>query len=1517
MQSGDVSRTDRIVLAEQAVERLFRDEAAATYEPQNRQEANAAIRRLGQLFEELPGTITRALEFAGDSGSLLSSDRLQVLAEIIQNADDAEASEVRVLLRPTDLLVSHDGKPVRLDHVIALATPWISTKRGEAATIGRFGIGLLTLRSLSATIEVHCPPYHMQVGGPVVSSIDRPILPTLFQDAGWTTLRIPLEPGTVSSSEIEQWLEQWDDAALLFLRFVRRVTLLSPEGEPIRKLAVSRHDDGELVVGGSSATQAVSRQRVDADDGRSWAVYSADFRSPPGLSRAYKTTGPTTPIAVALPLQLAQSGKVYAGLPVAPAQTVLFTSAQFDPLTSRRDFADTEWNRALVHLVAELWSQGALDLFNRDPKIAWRAVPITVTAEGNTGSELVAALEKAVATLARQWLASRLSFYVPGQGAIHLSQLAVEAQPLEEILTEPEVASLAGLPATLPSGARDNAGRWRSVLEDWRSSGADLPEPVSVDHALDLIGDESRPVKATIALAAAALREDLGRRLLDLRCVIARDGRRLVPPSGNSPDAIAAEATPLAQQLGVVTLLHSAHLSHDQAAGVVRAWLEECGALLDRADDHAVVQRLAAAGRSGRQLETPLTDQQLRALRDAFEQMDPSDQRDFGPDVGRAIVLASYTYDGKHRKATSVSPADAYLPRRIDRETDSFAVAAEQTPGLQWLSDEYASTLRSPAGRGGLGAQRFLRLLGAETAPRLREHPRLERRFSDLRKGLRKYIPLGPEARRQAMQKLDATYTLRDQDSPDLQAAAKDISRERRKGRRRKRAGALLATLGRAWDRILRDSAEVDCASDYFVWQMRGKIRAFWLWELGDVAWLDDESGTPRRPLELQVRTPAIEAIHGSDSPDYLHRDLDRPNLRAILSALGVSSDPTRSELINRLRQLQSDHALEGRGRLSTTRIKQEATVVYKALAQDLDTTSRSDPTVTQLRREFQRGSGLVFTNLGWRPPENVLAGPPIFGRYEAFAPSIEDAESLWSALSLRDPSPEDCLKVLRKIARRGRAPSDEQKTILLETLRALAAHYEQGSTLPARRLTRLALWTSKGWVRDRPVYATDDPVLALGLKDRLPLWEPGGDLEQFHPLFNPLRIKEVRTADAEVIEPENSQEDYRATELFRSALSLLEEDLARNDPKLAGSIEVPWERLGTFGVGIHPSLSLRIPEVADSTGEAWTSEVKAKVDTALGRVFVKSQADLRRMDGGGRALAAVFAGNTRRLAQAWLAACDRAEDGIAARPVELAQQRAQREEAEVGAAIDKRTAALRGRTAENRSPRRDSARRTVVSAPPSGPSNDGQGGVAVGDTPRELVDPASLSIVDRRGRIEEGSSGTRRKAGRSGSLAAPSQVSTVPRNRSPSRGYTDLDRESVGMELVRMLLCSEHDEMVDLRTQRGVGADAIDSMKRFYELKVFAHAAPDRVNLTNAELRRALSTRDFFLIVVSGVEGADARPKVQVFVDPLRQLQPVDSESLTLSGVRSTQSLVYEFEPSDDLGPATGGEEQPDSTAS
>lgn len=1478
-----------------AVDALLRDpDRPPEFEPDDAVSAGAAIKRLAARFASADGWVKAVVDGARAGARGLSGDRLQGLAEIIQNADDAGARNMRIALEEKALFVAHDGRPVTLTDVFALATPWITTKSGDASATGRFGIGLMTLQTLSSVLEVYSGHYKLRLGDPTIAVVDDADLPDGLTDAG-TLLRIPLEPGVLSITEIDEWFADWDEAALLFCRNVSRIDVTAG-GRDLRTLRLRWDDRGEHVVHIGGHRLSVHRRYAHAPDGRHWLVHTADAPPPVGVERANKEVGTTTPLGVALPLQ-EESGQLYAGLPVTSTVYPVRINAQFDPLTGRQGLANSTWNSALCPMIADLWTAAAVDLFANEPTLAWRVVPLAEPSDGLKQST-VTTLESLLLRAARTRLPEQISFLADGR-ATPLAEFAVEVARLEGILTDSEIAALAGLDVTLPRGVRDSADHWREVLANWREVGVALPPSVTVEAALSLLDDEALGPEATISLAAAALSENLTNELARLRCVVTEDGRRIPPPTSGDPWLLASGVDGLAGELGLVQRLHPAHFADTDDSRALLEWFKKLRAFGDPSDRVGVLRRLVASGKAGHRFEHPLTDEQLRALRNAFEALNPAERSEFGAGVGRVITIDAYKFDRRGRRVpTTASPGETYLPRAIDKEPDSFAVAAEKTPDLNWAHPRYAETLRSALGRAGLGAQRFLRLLGAEIAPRLIPHPGLERRFeSEQRRGLPVQFH-DPPGRSQALSAIGASYSLEDWDSPDLAAVLQDIGNDRRAIRRRARAVAILATLGRAWDR-LGDFAEVTAALDHYSWQTKGSIRAYWLWRAALIAWLDDNTATPCPPQGLRLRTPSTVAVHGPKADGYIHRDVSVER-HEVLAALGITGEPSTGDLVRRLRELRDAPA-------DPETVSADAALIYQGLAARLASRAHitGDLTLSALRQAFASGGGLIRTNVGWQKPTQVFAGKPVFGNRRPFAPHVPGVDRLWTALQIHQPSVSDCIAFLVDLARTGPLETLVDQTAILETLRLLAELLSDTALPPAlrRRLAKLPVWTTQGWRTSRPVYAVDDPALTAGLATEVPVWQPGGDLAQFRTLLDPLRLTELAAESTVVVNAGEAELDEEATTLLRAAVALLREDLARNDPATEGAIEVRWDRFSAFEVQVSIDLRVRVHSIPDIEPVV---SVSAKADPDTGILYLTNPSLLARVDGGGRAIAGLFTADRRRIAQAWLAACDSAQAGHEAQRLLLAEEQAAEEEAETTAAIAARLAAFRQQTESaharmkkgRRPARGEKARTDSTGAVPTPPS----------PTPRVLVDPSQLRVADPRGQLVGGGSGkptpTRTRTERGGGgkptkdLPPPKPGGATPQHTASPAGYTAGSKESVGLELVRLVLASDAEEMKDLRAQHGVGADAIDSLERFYELKVYAGTEPDRITLEESQIRRAMSTPDFFLVVVSGVEGQGARPRVRVVVDPLSQLEMTETSSVSFTGVRESRSIVYNLVP-------------------
>ena len=396
------------------------------------------------------------------------------------------------------------------------------------------------------------------------------------------------------------------------------------------------------------------------------------------------------------------------------------------------------------------------------------------------------------------------------------------------------------------------------------------------------------------------------------------------------------------------------------------------------------------------------------------------------------------------------------------------------------------------------------------------------------------------------------------------------IAADRKPTRRRARAAALIATLGRGWG-VLGDHAEVTVAQAYYSWNHKGVTRSWWLWKAATTAWLDDDAGKPRRPIDLRLRTPATLALHGVDPTGFVHRYF-RDARTDVLDALGVGGEPSTAELCEGLIELR-DNPEGSTGDL-------EVAVLYRAIADHLGSAShtRGDLTPSQLRKAFDEGVGLVLTNLGWRKPSDLFTGKPIFGDRAPFAPAITGSDRLWRTLNIKAPGAPECINVLASIGQEGGSPGPATQTVLLETPRELARLIEQTrpTASQARRLARLPLWTTWGWTDERPVFAVHDPVLAAGLSDVVPVWQPGGEVSHLPALFKPLRLVEVSATAGEVVDPA-VEVDEDLTELLLSAIGLLHDDLVRNDPPTASSLRMPWSEFEKFEVIVSPELTVRV----------------------------------------------------------------------------------------------------------------------------------------------------------------------------------------------------------------------------------------------------------------------------------------------------------------------------------------------------
>ncbi|WP_339153627.1 sacsin N-terminal ATP-binding-like domain-containing protein [Actinomadura luteofluorescens] len=1436
-------------------------------EPLTQADARIAVTLLGErLRVSVPEVVRESLETQRSNGELISSDRLQFLSEAVQNADDVAASEVRVVIGDGELWYSHNGVPVRLRDILAIALPSASTKKADPSATGRFGIGLGTIDAISPLFEVHCEPYHVRFAHLDTTWIAPSTAPPgLCGPEGWTYFRIPLSGVPLTESEMVTWLQEWGDAALLFMQHVAKVTLLQPDGTVLEesRLRWNRLTTGSAEISGIRLP--MRRQIASGSDGRRWAVYGVDAATPEGYERKNKASAVTTPVQVALPLD-DEAGFLHAGLPVAGLGCAVRINAQFDPLLSRQDISTRGWNQALLPMIGGLWTAAMADLFAGDPASVWRLVPTSAT---GTGYRL--GLEEELLRRARADLAPQLRVEAPPLGGLALKDLAYEAPRLEGLLSPSEVARLGPAAAKLPARARDREGRWREVLRDWQEAGVAVPAKVTVLTALALLSEPERAVSSVLALTAAGLAEQLESRLRELPCVVIADGRRLVPKE-SAGTVLTTVPIALLDSLGVSARLHEEHLLDQPDPVAVLDWLRTLGVLVETDDVRLAVGTLARLGGSG--LRLWLSEDRLRELRSAFDELSAKDQQKLGPDVGRAVLLTGNEYDPDGaRSEIKVSPADAYLPARFDRR--GFATAAGRTPGIPWLSSRYGDVLKQRDGQGGPSAAALLRLLGAASSPRFAPHEGLEHKYSGKPFGLALHSPDSTAQRRKDLRDLGATYTVDEYDSPTLRAVVRDIARDEDAGRRLERSAALVAVVGRDWDKIKRH-CRAKAASDYYGWNFKGDVEALWFREVRTSAWVESAARTPRPPSSLHFCTKETVAVLGAEPGLFVAPELAEADRGGFLSACGVAGAPNLARLVAKLNELKND---------GSATLDADVTLVYQGMASLL---RRSAGHRYALRVAFARESGLILTAEGWRRPEEVLRGDPIFGSRRLFVPPIPDAEELWEELDIARPGPDDALAVLAELA--GRPLDPEPAGVMLNCFRMLARDF--ASEPPTRRqkdrLRRLRLWTSHGWVRDRPVYTTEDPVLAEALGTLVTVWQPGAELPGFRSLLEWLKITEVCADKGAAVRPMSPWRDDESTALFATAVGLLRDWLVRNDPELEGALKPGWDELGGFEVMICPGLllSLRLGD-----GAPVQAAVPAIVDRREGSLLLAEPGQLTQVDGAGRAIAGLFATGGEKIALHWSAACQRAAAGRRAQPV----QPNKTVSAEQLAETDRKAGARLTELEEQLTTKTSAAARDTPlppSTPPAPrPSPPRTPPPAPQATPRQLVDLDTVVFGEPTRSRASGPNAV--PATRSHHLTEPRYENSPPQGRSAPRAYTDLDKEQLGLNLLRKVLSRSHREIIDLRAQHGVGADAIDDLRKFYELKVYAAQEPNTIRLAATELERALRDENFILVIISNLEGPNARPRLRFITDPLHRLRPQHDTVISLTGIQNAPGCL------------------------
>ena len=209
------------------------------------------------------GEGTRHLAFLGR----LYTDRTHFIFELLQNAEDAKASQIQFRLFEDQLEVTHNGRPFNESDVRGVCGVGEGTKSEDLTQIGKFGVGFKSVYAYTSTPEIHSGEENFVIEDYVRPSYKEPRRP----EDPWTTLFVlPFNAEGVNPEnarqEIDERLRNLSARTLLFLRSIEEIRYELPDGTDGEYLR-------EEVSKGSGRHITVIGQNDGQEEDEKWLVF--------------------------------------------------------------------------------------------------------------------------------------------------------------------------------------------------------------------------------------------------------------------------------------------------------------------------------------------------------------------------------------------------------------------------------------------------------------------------------------------------------------------------------------------------------------------------------------------------------------------------------------------------------------------------------------------------------------------------------------------------------------------------------------------------------------------------------------------------------------------------------------------------------------------------------------------------------------------------------------------------------------------------------------------------------------------------------------------------------------------------------------------------------------------------------------------------------------------------------------------------------------------------------------------
>jgi len=301
----------------------------------------------------------------GDSGireifEQLYPDRAHFIYELLQNAEDQQATKAWFHLERDRLTFEHNGRPFDGNDILGITNYGKSNKSKSEDKIGRFGVGFKAVFAYSETPHIWSPTFSFKITDLVLPvALDQ--LPHLGDKTRFEfPFNNPKKDCETAYAEIEAGLEELSETTLLFLRNLETILWRVREaasGE-IRRIQhspyhfeVSKRGDGRNTTSHflklDRPVDGLDQQRVAVAFALEPLPNVAVFDPAEPLAKQMKIAPATGSVAVFFPAKKETSGLRF------------HLHGPFVPEVSRASIKETPANEPLYHQLAAL-TAGAL-----------------------------------------------------------------------------------------------------------------------------------------------------------------------------------------------------------------------------------------------------------------------------------------------------------------------------------------------------------------------------------------------------------------------------------------------------------------------------------------------------------------------------------------------------------------------------------------------------------------------------------------------------------------------------------------------------------------------------------------------------------------------------------------------------------------------------------------------------------------------------------------------------------------------------------------------------------------------------------------------------------------------------------------------------------------------------------------------------------------------------------------------------------------------------------------------------